>query len=198
MKGKLIVFEGPDRVGKTSLSQIVSEKLNNEQKLSRYFSFPGKEAGTLGEVVYNMHHNPTKFFLNEINSTSLQLLHIASHIDLIISSIYPLYDNGYIIILDRFWWSTYVYGKLTGIGERILKKMIEIENYYWNGISPDLVFLIEREDRNEQSNKIKDLYSSLAYKEKNKYKVININNNSSITITAEKIFVSINELLYKK
>ena len=194
MKGKLIVFEGADGTGKTSLIEIIGKRLNEKKLNCKIFSFPGKSEGSLGEMVYKIHHNTLDFFLKELNPTSLQLLHIAAHIDSI-AIIYPLYQSGNIILLDRYWWSTYVYGKVAGINKKILRKMIEIEYFYWNEIYPDMIFLIDRKSNDYQNEIIFREYTKLAVNEKDKYKIIKIDNNSTINYTCKKILKIINEYI---
>jgi dTMP kinase len=85
--GKLFVFEGPDNVGKTTLSQALANYLNNHNIESDYIAFPGKEGGGLGKYVYDLHHDLQTSGIESITPTSLQVLHIAAHIDLIQSRI---------------------------------------------------------------------------------------------------------------
>src|SRR6266487_3071410 len=125
-KGRLYIFEGPDGVGKTSLSRAFSELLNANGLECDYFSFPGQEPGTLGKHVYDLHHHPVKCGIESIEPASLQLLHIAAHIDAIESRIIPALKKGRYVVLDRFWWSTWVYGLLNAVDKRYLQAMIEL------------------------------------------------------------------------
>jgi len=61
MIGKLIVFEGPDSVGKTTLVSHVKTLLDESQIRTEFLSFPGDRPGTIGKVVYELHHAPEKF-----------------------------------------------------------------------------------------------------------------------------------------
>ena len=54
--GRLIVFEGPDGVGKSTLSQALVDKLTGIGIKCEYRTFPGKETGTIGRLVYDIHH----------------------------------------------------------------------------------------------------------------------------------------------
>jgi dTMP kinase len=82
-QGKLIVFEGPDGVGKSTLSQALAKKLTEVNILCEHLAFPGKEEGTIGRLVYDLHHNPNAFGLHKVTPASLQALHIAAHLDAI-------------------------------------------------------------------------------------------------------------------
>jgi thymidylate kinase len=79
--GKLFVFEGPDGVGKTTLSKAFSDHLNATGIQCDYLSFPGRETGSLGRHIYELHHDPDRFGIRAVDPASLQLLHIAAHID---------------------------------------------------------------------------------------------------------------------
>jgi dTMP kinase len=103
MEGKLIVFEGPDSVGKSTLCNSVFQIVQDAGHVATLESFPGKRDGSLGRLVYDLHHDLKRFGISKIDQTSLQLLHIAAHIDLIESIIKPKILQGCSAILDRFW-----------------------------------------------------------------------------------------------
>ena len=107
-RGKLFVLEGPDGVGKSTLAHTLTEYLNAKGIPCDYFAFPGREAGTLGRHIYDFHHNPIQFGVKLVNPASVQVLHIAAHLDTIERNILPTLEKGRSIVLDRFWWSTWV------------------------------------------------------------------------------------------
>src|ERR1044071_4273325 len=125
--GKLFVFEGPDGSGKTTLSHAFVEYLKSKGVECDYFAFPGQEPGTIGRLVYDLHHDPRDVEVESLTPTSLQLLHIAAHVDAIESKILPALKKGRTVVLDRFWWSTWVYGKVGGVSPKILRAMIQLE-----------------------------------------------------------------------
>lgn len=102
-RGSLIVFEGPDGVGKSAIATAVRDVLQQEghQQVS-VLAFPGNEAGTLGNHVYLVHHDPGRFGIRVLSPTSLQLLHVAAHVDAIEREIRPRIDQGALVFLDRF------------------------------------------------------------------------------------------------
>ena len=75
--GRLIVFEGPDGVGKSTLAAKLTDRLRKTGVPCKYMAFPGRQPGSLGRLVYDLHHDAHGFGLNEFSPTSLQLLHIA-------------------------------------------------------------------------------------------------------------------------
>ena len=98
--GKLYVFEGPDGVGKSTLAQWFASHLQESGYACTLLSFPGKEDGTLGEHVYELHHDPARFGIQSLSAASLQLLHVAAHIDAIETRIKPLLNEG-----ERWCWT---------------------------------------------------------------------------------------------
>ena len=145
-RGRLIVFEGVDATGKTTLCNELCLSLLSEQKPVRRCHFPGKQQGTLGELVYRIHHlHRSEFGVATITPCSLQLLHIAAHVDTIETEIKPAIFDGEWVVLDRFWWSTYVYGIDNGVQESQLCHMINVEISAWDTVTPDIIFLVDSE-----------------------------------------------------
>ena len=138
--GKLFVFEGPDKVGKSTLAQWFATHLQNSGIRCTLLSFPGNEVGTLGRHVYELHHDPGRFGIDTLSEASLQLLHVAAHIDSIENRIKPLVCGGSTVVLDRFWWSTFVYGLVGGVPRSVLDSMIAIERSVWHPVRPDRLF----------------------------------------------------------
>jgi dTMP kinase len=139
--GKLIVFEGADKVGKTTLSMAVERRLSCSGIKAKWLSFPGREPNTIGEWVYRFHHQTDI----TICPTALQMLHVAAHIDNISKQVIPALEQNAVVILDRFWWSTIVYGRESGVSDNDLKAMIGIELQFWKAIQPWKVFFVTRE-----------------------------------------------------
>ena len=143
-RGRLIVLEGPDGVGKSTIAEQLTTRLHKAGVPCEHMSFPGRKPRSLGRFVYDLHHNAAGLGLDEVNATSLQLLHIAAHVDAIEGRILPALRTGSWIILERFWWSTWVYGTALGVPERSLKAMIRLERIHWGQVKPDVLFLVER------------------------------------------------------
>lgn len=173
MKSGVYVFEGIDHVGKTSISQNVKNMLtSNVANECVYLSLPGREERTLGSLIYDIHHHQKEYFNKELNNVSMQLLHVAAHIDTIENIIRPMMNRESIILLDRFWWSTYSYGIADGISERELRKIIDFEKNYWNDICVNKIFYILRTKREqdyleEKERKILDAYTELVLRTPN-------------------------------
>lgn len=146
-QGRIFVFEGPDGVGKTSLSKMFALHLLEERGDGKVVctSFPGREKGTLGRLIYNVHHNPEEFLITDMCETSLQILHIAAHIDAL-HRLGPLLDRGYDVVLDRYWWSPVVYGALFSEYQEALELAVDAEMSVWETVPrPTFICLIDRD-----------------------------------------------------
>lgn len=190
----IYVFEGIDNVGKTTIVQKLREKISLSMRCEcAVVAFPGNEPRTLGSLVYDIHHNQSKYFNTFLNETSLQLLHIASHIDLLQRKLEKLSSERCIVLLDRYWWSTYVYGLAGELNSNIVQAILEPELIHWKNINVKKIFLLERENRERDYDEEKDktivgLYRQLANKDA---KSVIINNDVRIEETVNKIYNSI-------
>jgi thymidylate kinase len=146
-------------------------------------SFPGNTHESLGGLVYSLHHEPSRFGIAKINPIALQALHIAAHLDSIENTILPALASGDIVLLDRFWWSTWVYGMATNVDQTALELLVQAEQAVWKGRIPDAVFLLTRSEafRPEHSQKDFDrhsqLYLELSARESGHYPVCLVENN---------------------
>lgn len=177
--GKLIVFEGPDGVGKTTLAISLANELRRCGQPSKYFSFPGREKHSLGALVYKLHHKQSTYGIKCMDSASLQILHVASHIDEIRARILPTLANGCNVVLDRYWWSTWVYGTSERVDSSLLSKMLALEDQAWNGLKPSVLILINRQrpyvgKASWYWNSLNKEYARLYERETLKYPVIKL------------------------
>lgn len=98
-----------------------------------------------------------------------------------------------IVLLDRFWWSTYVYGLSGGLEENIIQTIIAPELLYWKDINVKKIFLIERKKKQidyelNKENTIIKKYRQIAEKELLCEK---IDNNESLEDVVNKVYRSI-------
>jgi dTMP kinase len=184
MSGGLIVLEGSDGTGKSSLCANLATRLQAERGNVVIESFPGRTSGTLGSVVYDIHHNSGTFGINGFDPTALQCLHIAAHLDAIATRILPAVNTGSLVILDRYWWSTFVYGIAGGANRSVIAKMIEAEVLAWDWLKPSALFLIDRdaplrEEPVQLWQRYRSEYLALAAREEANYPVHVISNNAA-------------------
>ena len=195
--GRLIVFEGPDGAGKSTLAQCLVDRLRESLIRSEYAAFPGRQPGTIGQVIYEIHHDPERFGIEQLSPTSLQALHIAAHLDAIERAILPALSEGTWIILDRFWWSTWVYGCVSGADRHALDAMITVERMQWAGTQPDVVFLVDRSGfpAYQGGELLRDAYGTLYDSERNRYPVRTIQNDGPVADTACEILAVLDDLV---
>ncbi len=195
--GKLLIFEGPDGVGKTTISQKIAEYLNTNGETCKLMTFPGKEPGTLGALIYELHHSPLKYGVETLTPTSKQVLHIAAHLDAIERCIVPTLATGCHVILDRFWWSTWVYGLTSNVNRHVLENMIDLEKAHWGDIKPTVAILLRRNSPIDREisladwNKLSYEYDALSAKEKSFYPIFTLSNNGKL----EEIIRQIQEIV---
>lgn len=193
-QGKLIVFEGPDGVGKSTISRAVAATLEKLGEPCVLMSFPGREEGTLGGHVYALHHDlPGHGITQGVSPVAMQALHVAAHADVVARRILPELAGGRHVVLDRFWWSTWVYGMVGGADTSALGKLIEFERAVWGGVTPAAAFLIRRDspvDRSEDLERWGRLdreYVRLAGREGDAHPVLTLQNAGSLDDAVESV-----------
>lgn len=196
-RGHLVVFEGPDGVGKTTLAKALVDELIRRGTQCEYYSFPGRDSGTLGHLVYEIHHDPDKFNIDRLDPASLQMLHVAAHLDAIGRRILPALEAGRSVILDRFWWSTVVYGMVGGVDRSVLDAMIELELRGWGAVKPDAAFLItrqsplRREGFDQGWRRLREAYEELAQEQEKRHPVEKIANEGSLDTALAQVLKSL-------
>lgn len=131
MNGKLIVFEGPDGSGKTTILKNVNQKLTEQGYDIRVVREPGgtEISEKIREIIIDN---------NNINMAAKteSLLFAASRAQLVEEKIRPGLENGEIILCDRFVLSSLLYqGVGRGLGIDEVKK---INDFATGDINPDL------------------------------------------------------------
>lgn len=190
--GRLFVFEGVDGSGKTTLSRAFVDHASAMGFDCAWMSFPGCENGTLGKLIYDLHHNGLGRRVGKICPTSLQLLHVAAHVDAIEQRILPALSQGRLVVLDRYWWSTLVYGLVAGANQQSLLGMIRIEQEHWGRVHPACVFMVRRcrppgETHTLEGDLLEREYAKLAAREGQHYKVCSVDNSGTVDATTKNL-----------
>lgn len=182
----LFVFEGPDGVGKTTITSAVAKRIEQAGHLCARVSFPGTEPGTIGQHIYKLHHAPCDYDIAQLSPLSLQLLHVAAHVDAIERRILPLIENDTTVLLDRYWWSTWAYGISNGIEEAQLEAVLAVERLVWHGVLPTTLFLLSRTQVFTTPH-LNDAYQALAKRESAIYSVLQTPNDHALDDVVEQV-----------
>ena len=132
MKPKLIVFEGIDGSGKSSLVQKLSENLNNSNLKVKNFFEPTK---------YENGRKIREFLQNKISLSKKEQieLFLKDREDSISKNIRPSLDSEFHVILDRYFYSMAAYQSDENFSA---EKIIQL-NLEQNFLIPDFVFYLE-------------------------------------------------------
>lgn len=136
----------------------------------------------LGAEIYALHHDPR---FATAPTLSIQLLHVAAHVEAIERQILPALKAGTWVVLDRYWWSTLAYGLVGKVDPAALRLAIKIEKLQWGAVRPTLAFLVERdlpglktEPRERQS--LRRIYMTIAERERRRHPVKMIKNDRDL------------------
>lgn len=165
MDANLIILEGPDGVGKSTIAKAISKLIPN----SEVMAFPGNQSGTLGKLIYDLHHHQIRFDLSEaVSASAMQALHIAAHMDAAERLIMPKLREGVTVILDRYNFSTWVYGTIYGAHPETLSKLIDAEEALWYSMGIDdfntYFVMVDAEEPYEDFERGQQIWESLRYK----------------------------------
>lgn len=189
MKGFLITFEGGEGSGKSTQAKRFAEFLK-EQKID-YIATKEPGGTIVGEEV-------RKILLHskgEISPETEFLLFSACRSQIVKDVIKPALEAGKVVVLDRFFDSSFVYQGYAG--DIALETIEQITNFVTDGIQPDLTILLdisyddgmERKAKDEKlknldrmeskgaeyHNKIRKGFLKLAEKDKKRFYVIYAN-----------------------
>ncbi len=132
----LIAFEGIDGSGKTTQAELLSKRLLEEGLPNEILREPG--GTTLGEGVRELllHRADLK-----INPVTEFLLFSASRAQLVREKVIPGLEQGRIVILDRYFYSSIAY---QGFGRGVPTGDIEsVSRFATQELTPDIVFLVD-------------------------------------------------------
>lgn len=147
-KGFLVTFEGGDGCGKSTQLKMFQEFLKKE---NFDFIVSREPGGTpLGEdirkILLNSNYN--------ISSTTEFLLFSASRATHVEEIVKPALEQGKVVILDRFYDSSYTYQGYAG--NLSIKDIENITEFAIQGTKPDLTFLLDLSYDEAMKRKAKD------------------------------------------
>lgn len=199
LSGELYVIEGPDAVGKTTIAKTLTNRLAEDDIPTEYVNFPGTQPDSIGSLIRDLLEDSgaTGLSLQDVTPTSIQLLHIAAHVNQIEKVIHPHLSDGTTVVLDRYWWSTAIYGMVQGVPKRALEMMIEVEKEIWGNITPSYLFLIDRTEPLESVSSrtdwatIKECYNDVVTEKDRLRSIARVENNRSVDDTVAEILTYI-------
>jgi dTMP kinase len=145
-RGRLIVFEGPEGVGKTTQLGLFGEWLDERAIAHIRVREPGGTA--LGNEIRRLLLDPA----NEVDARAEALLFMASRAALLERVVEPAIARGALVLADRFFLSTYAYQVAgRGLPESEIRNT---NSFATRGLVPDLTFLFsapvgERDQRQQ-------------------------------------------------
>jgi thymidylate kinase len=195
--GRLIIFEGPDESGKTTLSKQLTAALEARGQKCLWLAFPGHEPNTLGAEIYALHHDPR---FATAPALSVQLLHVAAHVEAIRLRILPALRAGTWVVLDRYWWSTLAYGLLANVDPAALSLALKIERLEWGSVRPALAFLFVRdlpktEKQPADRVRLQQHYRKIAQRERTRHAVAVVRNHGTLQAIADRVNSQVFKLL---
>ena len=134
-RGRLIVFEGVEGAGKTTQIRLLAERLTAAGISCIAVREPG---GTpVGDDIREILLHPEQ----EITDATEALLFMASRAELIAREILPAFVEGAIVLVDRFFLSTYAYQIFgRGLPEPEVRAANRLAT---GGLVPDLTLLLD-------------------------------------------------------
>jgi hypothetical protein len=129
-----------------------------------------------------------------------QALHIAAHLDAIECQILPALRAGRWVVLDRYWWSTWVYGITEGIAPSTLEAMVQTERSQWGSVLPAVAVLLRRDsstarDENPEAwDTLRDAYDALAARESARHPVQLVLNTERVSDTVAHVLAALETL----
>jgi dTMP kinase len=133
-RGRVIVLEGPEGVGKSTQHRLLADHLAAHGHEVVALREPG---GTpVGDVIRRLLLDPA----SDIVPGAEALLYMASRAQLVESAIVPALGRGATVLLDRFFLATYAY---QGAGRGIpAEALAAVNGMATGGLVPDLTLLL--------------------------------------------------------
>ena len=147
-KGFIISFEGGEASGKSTQVKLFKEYLEKEG--IKYISTREPGGTPAGELIRNVLLNSDV----KLNHKAETLLFNASRTMLCEEVIKPALERGEVVVLDRFFDSTYVYEALSI--DKDYTSLTPIIEFATDGIKPDLTILLNQDAKISYQRKVEE------------------------------------------
>lgn len=196
-KGGLIVFEGPDGVGKSMLSRALVNEFAELKVPCQYVPFPDMGEGTIGRLVHDLHNDVKASDTQRVSAIGWRSLQLAAHLDTLEQQVVPALGKNQWVVLDRFWWSTLVCGSVRGLGADLLDAITNVELVRWGEIKPNVLFLVDRRDAHLglDIDRLRKEYQALQEREKGKYPIRIVDNSGPVGNTLDQLLGTLRGLI---
>lgn len=133
-RGIFITFEGGEGCGKSTQVHLLAEKLKTEGKLVHLTREPG--GSEIAEKIRGLLKSSSK-----TDSITELLLMFAARREHFVKKIFPLLQQGYMVISDRFYDSSIVY---QGILKKVsIEQIMYLKNMTIGDFEPDLTIILD-------------------------------------------------------
>tara|TARA_Y100000813_G_C24067061_1_gene306841 strand:- start:86 stop:670 length:585 start_codon:yes stop_codon:yes gene_type:complete len=180
----LINLEGIDGCGKSTQSQFLMEKFKSDNKKTILLKEPTN--GKYGQMLWNMLSGKIEATTEEI--LELFVLDRKEHVN---EKIKPALDEGKIVLMDRYYYSTMAYQAAAGIDVNRIRKDNEFAP------KPDIVLIFDLPAdlamKRVRSHSVADVFEKEEHLEKVRKAYLNLEDDSLVRIidatrTPEEIF----------
>ena len=180
----LINLEGIDGCGKSTQSQFLMEKFKSDNKKTILLKEPTN--GKYGQMLWNMLSGKIEATTEEI--LELFVLDRKEHVN---KKIKPALDEGKIVLMDRYYYSTMAYQAAAGIDVNRIRKDNEFAP------KPDIVLIFDLPAdlamKRVRSHSVADVFEKEEHLEKVRKAYLNLEDDSLVRIidatrTPEEIF----------
>jgi dTMP kinase len=140
-RGAFVVFEGLDGAGTSTQARLLAERLSRERPNLKVRSTAEPTSGPIGSLIRQILQGRTvgmtaRGEVIPFDRKSLALLFAADRLDHVACEIDPLVQAGWLVISDRYVWSSLAYQSIDAPMD-----WVDIVNRY--APQPDLVFALE-------------------------------------------------------
>jgi hypothetical protein len=138
--GRLIVFEGPDGVGKTTLAARLAERLATTGRCAAV-TLPRRATKPATRIRLDVRNDQA---LRIDTPLGLAALELSAQVDAVEKHVLPALRSGVDVVLDGWWWTPWVRWLRGGLGRESVEHLAGVHQACWREIAPTLIVLVRR------------------------------------------------------